>query len=590
MAFGLYRRLMATVLTDFPPDVEERVTGYLDTGAYSSLLQWADSYGGALHATAYETYKASQLVALIKKYPFPAQELALQARQLAKDKFLAAEKRCRRYNLKFHRLNMGRWSREESSLQRMASYIRYVLGDQPDLQRIYSECDFGPGASIGVHGQLTNIARKFLSDSWSCTPSASHYARSALAGDPLVWEMMASRSRERPSSFDNEDRLEPIPPRERFSNGNQFCWDIEKFNIEFFDKVRFVQHNKIVFVPKTALVDRTIAVEPLMNGYVQKGVDVYMRRCLKRVGLDLSDQRRNRDLAKLGSKPGQDDPFVTIDLSSASDSITTEVVRRLLPPDWFDLLNSLRSKEYELDGVKAPYEKFVSMGNGFCFPLETLLFASVCQLYALPDDFVVYGDDIIVRQSCAEAVLHMLRYIGFRHNTNKTFLSGPFRESCGADWFEGLDVRPLALDYELDSLESIIKFHNLSLRKPFWQLQFEGVRKLLLEVVPRDLFFARPYEGNIDTAFEVPLDRFQSSPYSSWSRQRQAWVWKEFCRRSTPDRGISSHGHFSSALMMAAVRGSASDCPFSFRRKTTRTVRRMSYAGTTSLWLPPANK
>jgi len=446
-------------------------------------------------------------------------------------------------------------------LMKMRSWIRYVLGDKPDMRTIYEMCDFGPGASIGVHGQATNVARKFLAQRWTVTPLALPYALTAMAYDPLVYEL--------------------------FTQNGSFCqWDVDLLREEMVRKVQLVHNNKVIFVPKTTLVDRPIAVEPLLNGYIQKGIDLAMRSRLLRVGIDLSDQSLNQDLARQGSIPGQEDPFATIDLSSASDSVSSELVKFLLPEDWFELLNHCRSGVCELDGRQFLYEKFASMGNGFCFPLETLIFASVCSVYAENGEFSVYGDDIIVRQSCASQVLKLLRYIGFRENPDKTFLFGPFRESCGADWYEGQNIRPLTLDFRLDSTEAIIKFHNLSLEEPLWATFFEGVREYLFSVIPHSLRLCRPFKGDVSTAFEVSQDTFMCSSFAKWCRNTQAWQWLEYVRMSVSDDGLCEHGQWNTALMMAALRGSSSDTPFSYRRKTKRSVRRVSYAGTISLWLP----
>jgi hypothetical protein len=364
--------------------------------------------------------------------------------------------------------------------------------------------------------------------------------------------------------------------------------DIDLFRKGVIDKVRLVQHNKVVTVPKTALVDRTIAIEPLLNGYLQKGADSVMRRRLKRVGIDLSDQSVNQNLARLGSITNED-PFVTIDLSSASDLINLGNAKRVLPPDWFEFLDAIRSPSYELDGKVTRYHKFVSMGNGFCFPLETLIFASVCQLFSKPKsgEFAVYGDDIVVRQSVALEVLQTLRYIGFRQNPSKTFLEGPFRESCGADWFAGLNVRPLTLDYELSSLEALIKFFNMTLEREFIPGFFDDIREYVISLVPHQLRFMRPYKGTSIGAFEVPMDMFQASAHSKFDRNFQAWSWLELEFASMPDRLVSTHERYSTALMMAAVRGSPYRCPFAKRRKTSQSVRVKSYAGASSTWLPP---
>lgn len=243
------------------------------------------------------------------------------------------------------------------------------------------------------------------------------------------------------------------------------CVDRSRFSDKFRERVRLVEHNKITFVPKTAKTHRSIAVEPLVNGYVQKGIDQVMRKRLRRIGIDLSDQSGNSEYARLGSLDNSDQSFVTIDLSMASDSLATEVVRQLVPAAWFELLNALRSKSFLLDDVEYKFEKFCSMGNGFCFPLQTLIFTAACKAVGagVPGlDFKVYGDDIIVRRCHAEPVIRLLGELGFKTNTDKTFITGPFRESCGRDWFSGEDVRPFILDFRLDSVEALIKFHNLS--------------------------------------------------------------------------------------------------------------------------------
>jgi hypothetical protein len=352
-----------------------------------------------------------------------------------------------------------------------------------------------------------------------------------------------------------------------------------------------VEHNKITFVPKTAKTLRTIAVEPLLCGYVQKGIDVFMRKRLKRVGIDLSDQIRNQDLARKGSIPGyDDDPYVTIDLSSASDSISIGLCRNLLPPDWFDLLNSVRSSYYTLNGGIFRYHKFVTMGNGFCFPLETLIFASLCNTAycesSLQPDFSVYGDDIIVRQSVAARVLDLLKTCGFTANPNKTFLTGPFRESCGADWFKGEDVRPMTLDYELDSLQNVIKCCNLMRSKEWWKSFFYPAYEFLIGLIPKELLIVRPFKGNVDTALEVSHDMFLASPFSKWSVKTQSWSWVELRTRAISDIEIRRVTGYDVVLMRGAMMGIKSSDHFTYRRKTSTKFVRVCPSAGWSLWLP----
>jgi len=89
------------------------------------------------------------------------------------------------------------------------------------------------------------------------------------------------------------------------------------------------------------------------------------------------------------------------------------------------------------------------MGNGYTFELETLIFLAIamegCYLSGvngLPSvNTFVFGDDMIVPTQAGPTILQLLRWFGFEPNSKKTFLEGPFRESCGGDFFDGEPVR-----------------------------------------------------------------------------------------------------------------------------------------------------
>jgi hypothetical protein len=55
----------------------------------------------------------------------------------------------------------------------------------------------------------------------------------------------------------------------------------------------------------------------------------------------------------------------------------------------------------------------------------------------------VYGDDIIIDSKFTESVVRGLSQIGLLVNLEKTYRSGPFRESCGGDFHFGMDVTPV---------------------------------------------------------------------------------------------------------------------------------------------------
>jgi len=265
----------------------------------------------------------------------------------------------------------------------------------------------GPGATFDDRGRLTTVP-----DKMSSRPTITPDARDLL---PLWSQTAWARAlvSESPTSSDPKN----------------------------------VRGNRFTTVPKDATKDRGICIEPSINVSFQLAIGRLLKSRLKRFGMDLTHaQDLHRSLAREASRTGG---AATIDLSNASDTVSTSLVKLLLPPRWFDLLSSLRSTHTLIGGKWVKLEKFSSMGNGYTFELETLIFSALAYACALESGFTespgkgihVYGDDIIVPAGLAETVLACLRFVGFTPNPRKTFVRGPFRESCGGDYFNGTPVR-----------------------------------------------------------------------------------------------------------------------------------------------------
>jgi hypothetical protein len=348
-----------------------------------------------------------------------------------------------------------------------------------------------------------------------------------------------------------------------------------------------VTFNKLGFVLKTAKTDRSIAIEPLLNSYIQKGADLELRRLLAEWGYDLSDQSRNAHLAMIGSLY---EWLATLDLSSASDCNSIGLCRYLLPRKWFSFLDAIRSPSYQLDGNTYRYEKFVSMGNGFCFPLETLIFAaavraSMRHVGCQSKTHAVYGDDIIIPTEAYGTLVTLLRICGFIPNEAKSFATGKFRESCGADWYEGQDVRPVYLDFPLASTSARMTFHNATLRSNRVEDFFTGVRDFLRADTPpwerlyrpRDPSRGRIYVDksdsllvkNMNGAFDVPYEVFKFGVGVKWNRDEQRWTWREYCY--TPVEDASEHPGFTDIQYLAFLSGSTGG-KLNLRRKTRRHI------------------
>ncbi len=215
-----------------------------------------------------------------------------------------------------------------------------------------------------------------------------------------------------------------------------------------------LSESRLSFVPKTDSIARTICTEPSLNMFFQLGlkelIDIKLRRIY---GIDMSIQPdRNRRLTRVGSLDGS---FSTIDLSSASDNFSLKLLRWLLKPNSTALntIETLRTSHTLLpNGDRVELHMVSTMGNGFTFPLQTLLFScAVAAVYrtfdiklvntASQQNFGVFGDDIVVRTEVYERLCHLLGLLGFKVNGDKSFSKGFFRESCGHDYFLGRDVR-----------------------------------------------------------------------------------------------------------------------------------------------------
>lgn len=207
---------------------------------------------------------------------------------------------------------------------------------------------------------------------------------------------------------------------------------------------RPVRGNIFFTVPKDGTKFRGCAKEASIPISLQLDVGRLVKTRLTRWGIDLyRDQNIHRIAAKRASER---DDQATIDMSNASDTVCRVLVQLLLRGDWYELFNSLRATHTRVQGRWHRLEKFSSMGNGFTFELETLVFAGLARTVIAdeggdPDSVRCYGDDLIVPSSHYKSVVAGLQLFGFEPNRKKTFAEGPFRESCGGDYWNGVPVR-----------------------------------------------------------------------------------------------------------------------------------------------------
>lgn len=278
---------------------------------------------------------------------------------------------------------------------------------------------------------------------------------------------------------------------------------------------------RVVTVPKTMKGPRVIAVEPTHMQYVQQGLFRMFTEVLlenRHAGLNArlgwTDQEPNRALAKDHVN------YATIDLSEASDRVPFALVDFLFEsrPLLHEVLLASRSLNAELpDGSIIPLRKFASMGSAMCFPIESMVFAT-CIAHAQRFDpgwssgahlhstasrrlgslpmWRVFGDDMVVPKHTAPFLEEILETIGLVVNTDKSFLNGKFRESCGADWYDGFDVSVVKCrsPFPISRRDTAAIIKGISLHNRLFEAgMFESAQTVEAELLrARPMFYAPP--------------------------------------------------------------------------------------------------
>ena len=205
-----------------------------------------------------------------------------------------------------------------------------------------------------------------------------------------------------------------------------------------------------VLVPKTFKSLRMIMPNTTIGGLYSAGLGKVLEHRLRRAGYDIRNlQKVHGEMARIGSC---DRSLVTADQSLASDNITVDLIERTFPDRWAFALKKGRISRVGLpDGSKIETKTFSTMGIGFTFPLQTLLFLGLLKgisLYKFGHSNVtisVFGDDLIYDHRLHHLVVEVFPKLGLQLNMDKTFHLGGFRESCGQDYFHGTDVRPFQI-------------------------------------------------------------------------------------------------------------------------------------------------
>lgn len=434
-----------------------------------------------------------QLVKLLSKYPFMDQEG--EAVKKAVSTFQAVEARNRETNQRWQGITTS--DPNYPLVERVEKLVGLILGKPPVVEEIVVKAEWGPGTMVDYAFKSSQTAPEFK---WlaplNVYPSMIPIARCFVELTSPKWLA-----------------------------GLQAAWGTHWCSV--------VEASELFTVAKSYETDRVCFKEASLAAFMQRGIgklmlerfDTFTRRSLA------LQQDRNRLMAQLGSIDGS---YCTVDLSSASDTGCRSMYRTILPAEWYSWCESVSASSYTLstpvarildvpDNVARRFELFTSMGNGFTFELESILFFSiVCAV--IPGTWVirngkkqlswdhvnVFGDDLIFPTAYYGKVTEALQFFGFIPNLKKSFATGHFRESCGGDFFKGNAVRPLYISRRLVDGQAIIslanRMHSTSFEIPaghgcthgMLDVRFKPMCDHLLSFIPKWV------KRLISTPFSVP--------------------------------------------------------------------------------------
>jgi hypothetical protein len=212
---------------------------------------------------------------------------------------------------------------------------------------------------------------------------------------------------------------------------------------------------KIQAVPKSYKVARIIGMDDVARNAMGKAIEQEFRRQDKEFGtLDLEDQTINQSLAAFGAKTGD---VATLDASKASDSISKSLFTDIFPMEYVQEVMPLLPTHFIMARSKKQYplQMASTSGHSLTFRHETIIFLAAMrvaykQYHALvthhsvekvaPVSAWAYGDDSLIASDAAEIAVHILNTIGININTDKSYWTGPYRESCGKEYWKETEV------------------------------------------------------------------------------------------------------------------------------------------------------
>lgn len=278
-----------------------------------------------------------------------------------------------------------------------------------DWDEVYENAQFGRNSSVGCNFANAYLDHKLAApEALTGTVCSQAFTKGYLTGDPLLTRIL---------------------------KGKFICLH---------------EALPLIIVPKKYNIGRTIMPLTLFSLLLSHGLGKVVAQRLSNYrpkrGHRLNIkwlQAKHRDLVRQYSL---DLTHATLDMSFGSENIISALLNMLLPRKWYNALKMTFNRQNLQNGVSHYTESVLPMGNGATFPVETLIFYSLVRaigdLLGVSGTYSVYGDDVIVPSKIYRYVLAVFEDLGIAVNREKSFCLESFRESCGADYYNGASVRP----------------------------------------------------------------------------------------------------------------------------------------------------
>jgi len=357
-------------------------------------------------------YTAKQEQEVISSFKTAEDDLASADSLHAHLRGLSVEfERTRRHKLNHYDLSDPKW------FESTTNQLRVVREARISLSRLFS--GFDPLDIYPKHGPGVVSTKERL-------------------GDKYIWTNVSSRI------------TSTYPFDEFFCSSSGHVCD----SYDSFDAITDKDHSaQVLLVPKDSRGPRLISCEPVDFQWIQQGLrraiyELVETSPITRFNVFFTDQRPNQCGALLGSSKTWRTQYSTLDLKEASDRVSLSLVRLLFPEHLHKCLESARSLSTVLpSGEVLPLRKFAPMGSALCFPIMALSIWAILSASAPDEDtresILVYGDDVIVPTAFAESAMNILEVFGLKINRTKSCIQGSFKESCGVDAFQGINVTPV---------------------------------------------------------------------------------------------------------------------------------------------------